>query len=166
MKLIEISKQRLCCANIIPFARSLAHFFTCSSRRCQVLEEMCISARKSATTLILPKTIRWTGCHSMLRRLIELKAEVERALRILDVSLSGIPWGAFELMEEILAPFAHWTGVLESRKIVTISQVWPACKALRDILRATLDGNCDGLIVMALLEKLFSYSLLTSISIW
>ena len=48
---------------------------------------------------------------------------------------------AMGIIEEILAPFSHWAGILESRSTVTISQVFVAYTALKNFLDAAQKIN-------------------------
>ena len=81
------------------------------------------------------------GNEIMLQQVLSLKIKIKIALVQLGAEAIQLPWESFEIIKEILALFSHWTGILESRNMVTISQVFVAYTALKNFLDAAQKIN-------------------------
>ena len=143
-------------AGVIPLCHSLCKFFTCSSTNQMALDDACSGNSNSVNQLLLPSHIRWMGNEIMLQQVLSLKIEIKIALVQLGAEAIQLPWESFAIIKEILALFSHWTGILESRNMVTISQVFVAYTALKNFLDAAQKINLSPFAADVVRETLTS----------
>lgn len=137
--------------SLISRARKLVH----AVRKLSVANEAMI--KKCGKTLVRDCSARWNSCFDMLRRLLEIRTELNQVLEELgmDTLLTSV-WAKLEILVMQLEPFAIHTDQIQSDS-QSLSQVVPCLLNLEAyLLTTTAAGKQLAQMLLKSLRELFA----------
>ena len=136
--------------SLITRARHLVH----AVRKSSVANEAMI--KKCGKTLVRDCSTRWNSTFDMLRRLLEIRAELNQVLEELGMdTLLTSDWAKLENLVKLLEPFAIHTDQLQSDS-QSLSQVVPCLLNLEAHLLTTTAGKQLAQVLLKSLRERFA----------